>query len=115
MQKRIKFLWFYIWGQTQGAQIIEKASQWGVRAEEEEAPMLGSGPEKGLGGYYELRGIPTWLKYPRMVQDAQEAVVTAFWWLVGSKGQGGSGLQGARVFGGWLLRPRTTKIDPNRG
>jgi hypothetical protein len=36
---------------------------------EEEAPMLGLGPEKGLGGYYELRGIPTRLKYSRMVQD----------------------------------------------
>jgi hypothetical protein len=23
--------WFYIWGQTQGVQVIEEASQWGVR------------------------------------------------------------------------------------
>jgi hypothetical protein len=61
--------------------------------------MLGPGPEKGLGGY-ELRGIPMWLKHPRMVQDAREAVVTAFWWLVGPKGRGGYGSPGARLFGG---------------
>jgi hypothetical protein len=53
---------------------------------EEEALMLGPGPEKGLGGYYELRDIPMWLKYPRTVQGTGEAVVTAFWWLVGPKG-----------------------------
>jgi hypothetical protein len=45
---------------------------------EEEAPMLGPGPEKGLGGYYESQGVPMQLTYPRMVQDAREAVITAF-------------------------------------
>jgi hypothetical protein len=29
---------------------------------EEAAPMLGPGPKKGLGGYYELQGIPMQLK-----------------------------------------------------
>jgi hypothetical protein len=53
--------------------------------------MLGPGPKKGLGGYYELQGIPTQLKYPRMVQGSREAVVTEFWWLVGPKGRGGCG------------------------
>jgi hypothetical protein len=36
------------------------------------------GTEKGLGGYYESQGIPTQLKYPRMLQGARKAVITAF-------------------------------------
>jgi hypothetical protein len=49
---------FYIWGQTQGVQIIEEASQWGWQR--------GGGPHSGswLEGYMESRGIPTWLEYP---------------------------------------------------
>jgi hypothetical protein len=82
---------------------------------EEEAPMLGPGPEKRLGEYYELQGIPTWFKYLRTVQDAQEAVVTAFWWLVGPKGRGGYGSPHAGLLRGQPLRPRMTKIDPSQG
>jgi hypothetical protein len=52
---------FYIWGQTQGVQIIEEASQWGVRRQR------GGGPHSGrqLEGYMELQAVPTQLEYPQ--------------------------------------------------
>jgi hypothetical protein len=72
--------WFYIWGQTQGVQIIEEASQWGVRRQRER-----SGPHCGtrsrrviMGGYYESWGVPASLKYLRTAQGTRESVVTEF-------------------------------------
>jgi hypothetical protein len=47
-------------------------------AKKRRPPLWDLVPKKGLGGYYESQGIPTWLKYPRIVQGAQEAVITVF-------------------------------------
>jgi hypothetical protein len=59
VQKQIKFFVLYL-GQAQGVQIIDEASQRGVRQQR------GGGPNGGsqLEGYMESWGIPTWLEYP---------------------------------------------------
>jgi hypothetical protein len=49
VQKQIKFFWFYVWGQTQGVQIIEEASQWGVRWQRRCRGTHYAGPSPGMG------------------------------------------------------------------
>jgi hypothetical protein len=78
VQKWIKFFGFISGVKPKVSKLLRRHLSGESDSKEEEAPMLGHGPEKGLGGYYESWGIPTQLKYPRMVQDAREAVVTAF-------------------------------------
>jgi hypothetical protein len=67
VQKWIKFFGFILGVKPKVSKLLRRHLSGESDGEEEEAPMLGPGPKKGLGGYYELQGIPMWLKYPRMV------------------------------------------------
>jgi hypothetical protein len=78
VQKQIKFFGFVSGVKPKVSKLLRRHLSGESDSKEEEAPVLEPGPEKGLGGYYESRGIPTRLKYPRTVQGAQEAIVTAF-------------------------------------
>jgi hypothetical protein len=72
VQKRIKFFGFIPGVKPKVSKLLRRHLSGESDGKEEEAPMLGPGPEtkKGLGGYYESRGIPMQLKYPRMVHGA---------------------------------------------
>jgi hypothetical protein len=70
VQKQIKFFGFISGVKPKVSKLLRRHLSGESDGKEEEASMVGPGPEKGLGGYYELRGIPTWLKYLRTVQDA---------------------------------------------
>jgi hypothetical protein len=78
VQKQIKFFGFICGVKPKVSKLLRRHFSGESDDKEDEAPILGPGPKKGLGGYYESRGIPTQLKYPRMVKDAREAVITAF-------------------------------------
>jgi hypothetical protein len=78
VQKQIKFFGFICGVKPKVSKLLRRHLSGESDGKEEEAPMLGSGPEKGFGGYYESRGVLTRLKYPRTVQGAREALVTTF-------------------------------------
>jgi hypothetical protein len=68
VQKWIKFFDFISGVKPKVSKLLRRYLSGESDGKEEETPMLGPGPGKRLGGYYELRGIPMWLKYLRMVQ-----------------------------------------------